>query len=370
VILRQEQKRVKYAALVIVLLVFTVLLIFFFRAVWSVLQIFIIAGLIVLALDWFVEWLVAYRVPRWVATLIILLIFSLFIGLVILVLIPQMVTQFEQFIAALPAFWLQLVDRWDVFLTRFPAFRQVFNLENFLPSLLQGAGTWAQTARTVFTTAIGAFAATLLIIVITVYTLINPWPLLYGMRGLFPETWWPTINRLAHAIALRLRGWVVGIFVLSVTVGTLDYIALRIINALTPQEIPFILFFAILGGMLEIVPVIGPFIAALLPAMVAFSINPLLGVLVLLAFFIIQQLENHLLTPLIMHRAVHMHPVSLIFALVVMSTMFGIFGAVIAVPFAITLKVLHDEWYYPMMHAGKKPSLPPKEGPPEEVIAM
>lgn len=63
-ILRQEQKRVKYAALVIVLLVFTVLLIFFFRAVWSVLQIFIIAGLIVLALDWFVEWLVAYRVPR------------------------------------------------------------------------------------------------------------------------------------------------------------------------------------------------------------------------------------------------------------------------------------------------------------------
>lgn len=364
--LRMNQRWVKFAAFVIVLAALAVLLVFFIRAIWSVVQIFIITGLIVLALDWFVEYLVSRRIPRWAATLVILLAFILTIGLFVLLIIPSMVTQFEQFIAALPDLWARLMERWSAFLERFPAFERTFDPRAFLLGLVRDVGSWAQAARTVFTTAIGAFTAVILIIVITFYTLLNPWPLIYGIRGLFPETWWPIIDRLAHEIAARIRGWVVGTFVLGVVIGVLDYIALLLINLFSTQHIPFILFFAILGGLLEIVPIIGPIIAAVLPAVVAFSINPLLGLFVLLAFFVIQQLENNLIVPYVMHRAVHMHPVSLIFILLMMSTLFGVFGAVIAVPVAAIFKVLYDEWYYPLMHGGKKPSLPPKEGPREE----
>jgi len=49
-------------------------------------------------------------------------------------------------------------------------------------------------------------------------------------------------------------------------------------------------------------------------------------------------------------------------------TLFGVFGAVIAVPVASIVKVLYDEWYYPLIHGGKKPGLPPKEGPPDVVV--
>jgi len=366
-------QRVKFAAFVILLAALAVLLFYFLRATWEVLQIIIIAGLVVLALDWFVEKLVDRRIPRWAATLLILLVFILLVGLFVLFLIPPMVTQFEQLITALPALWAGLIARWEVFLTRFPAFRQVFEPGTFLVNLLKGAGSWAQTARTVFATAIGAFSTAFLIIVIAFYTLLNPWPLLYGLRGLFPETWWGTIDRLAHFIAVRIRGWVIGTFILSVTIGVLDYIALLLINLFSPQDMPFILFFAILGGLLEVVPIIGPIIAAVLPSLVAFSINPLLGVFVLLAFFLVQQLEGYILAPYVMHRTVNLHPVSLIISLVVMSSLFGIFGALISVPVASVVKVLYDEWYYPLMHEGKSPGLPPKEGPPEppeEVTAL
>lgn len=370
--LRLEAGRVKFAAFVIMLVVLVLVLALFFHAIWSVLQIFIIAGLVVLTLDWLVEWLVRRRVPRWAATLTILLIFILLIGVFALFIIPPMVAQFQQLLVDLPGVWMRLIDRWGVFLTRYPAFRQALDPGNFLDSLLRGAGSWVQAARTVFTTAVGAVTATILIIVVTFYTLLNPWPLVYGVRGLFPETWWGIIDRLAHESAVRIRGWAVGTFILSLVIGVLDYVALLLINAFSPANIPFILFFAIFGGLMEIVPVIGPIVAAVLPALVAFSISPILGILVLLAFFVVQQLENHILVPIIMHRAVNMHPVSLIFALIVMSTLFGVFGAVIAVPVASIVKVLYDEWYYPLMHEGKKPGMPPKEGPaddPEEVTA-
>ncbi|MHB0937048.1 MAG: AI-2E family transporter [Armatimonadota bacterium] len=364
--LRLDAGRVKFAAFIIVLAVLIVVLVLFLRAIWSVLQIFIIAGLVVLTLDWLVEWLVLHRVPRWAASLVILLIFFTVVGLFVFFLIPPMVTQFQGLIAELPGAWARTVDRWGTLLERSPTFRQAFDPGTFLANLLRGAGTWAQAARTVFTTAVGAFTAAILIFVVTFYTLLNPWPLVYGLRGLFPEAWWSTIDCLAHEIAVRIRGWAVGTFVLSLVIGVLDYVALLLINAFSPEDIPFILFFAIFGGLMEVVPIIGPIAAAILPALVAFSISPLLGVFVLLAFFVIQQLENHILAPMIMHRAVHLHPVSLIFALVVMSTLFGIFGAVIAVPVASIVKVLYDEWYYPLMHEGKKPGMPPKEGPPEE----
>jgi predicted PurR-regulated permease PerM len=62
-----------------------------------------------------------------------------------------------------------------------------------------------------------------------------------------------------------------------------------------------------------------------------------------------------------MNRAVQLHPVTLLFMLVILSGLFGLFGALIAVPVASVLKVLYDEWYYPLIHQGKHPMHAPKE---------
>jgi predicted PurR-regulated permease PerM len=350
----------RFAAFVIVLVAVTVMLFLLAPLLVSVLQVFGLAFLLSLALDPLVKWQVRHGIPRWAATIELLLLFILLISLLAYFLVPPVVDQLQAFIAALPDLFALLSTQLNQLLTRFPAVEAALNLQELTASIVASASTWAAAARSVFTTTVGFVTGAVLVFIITLYTLLNPWPLLYGIRGLFPSEWWSTVDRLAIAIGTGIRGWVIGTLVLVAIIGVLDYVALLLINLFYGPDIPFVLFFAIFGGLMEVIPVVGPIIAAILPALVGFAIDPVLGLLVLGAFFIVQQLENNFIVPWVMHKAVHLHPVSLIFALVVLSGILGVFGAVIAVPVALTIKVLYDEWYYPLVHHDHHPESPPQ----------
>jgi predicted PurR-regulated permease PerM len=355
-VLLPEARAMRLAAFVIALTALAVALFLAAPLIWSVVQIFIIAGLLSLALEMPVRWLTRRRMRRWVAVALVVGAMLLLLALLLLFLIPALLGQFAALVAGLPALWASVVHRAAPLLQRYPTLAS----EQFVLNLISGVGSWALAARSVFATAVGAATATVLIVVITVYTLLNPHPLLYGVRGLFPSDWWPTLDRLAHSIAARIRRWVMGTLLLSLIIGLLVYLGLHILNWIHPPGLPFVLVFAIFAALLEIVPIVGPIIAAVVPALVGFSIDPWLGAAILLLFFVVQQIENHLAAPLILQRAVRQHPVSLIFALVVLSGLFGLFGALIAVPVSSALKVLYDEWYYPLMHDHAPP--PPPAG--------
>ena len=103
--------------------------------------------------------------------------------------------------------------------------------------------------------------------------------------------------------------------------------------------IPYALIIAVIAGILEFIPNIGPTIAAVLAALVAFTINPVKAIIVVVAFIIIQQLENHFIVPLIMKRAVGLNPVVVIVSLLIGAKLGGPAGAVMAVPIATALSV-------------------------------
>lgn len=354
-------QRIRFVVFVIGLVAIVVILFRSAPLIWPMMQIFILAILLVLALDVPVHWLVSKGVPRWAATLNTLILLLVIIAALISYIIPPFLMQAKQFISAFPALWSSTLHTFGTLLSRYPSIERSVDVERFTASFLTGAAKWGVVARSVFATAFGAVAGIILTIVIVVYTLLDPWPLVYGVRGLFPASWWPTLDHIASLVVVRIRGWIAGTIILSIVVSILDYIALLFINVFFTEKMPFILLFAFLGGILEVIPVIGPIIAAVLPTLVGLAIDPLLGIIVLTAFFMIQQLEGHVLVPLVMHKAVRMHPVSLIIMLVVLSDIFGLFGAIIAVPVGSICKILYDEWYYPLLHQGKHPEPPPVE---------
>ncbi|MHB9131847.1 MAG: AI-2E family transporter [Armatimonadota bacterium] len=358
---RLDPKRVRFAAFLLAIVTLLVLLFKAAPVIWPVVQLFIIAGFITLALDSVVRWQVARGMPRWAATVNTLVLLVLLVSFFFYFFIPPVVEQARQFVAGLPLLWAQITAKTIGLLHRFPYIEQSLNLNAFVSNLLTGAGDWAQAARSVFTSAIGIVGAIILIIVISLYALLNPWPLLYGIRGLFPKDWWSTIDRLASSMAYQLRAWVLGTLALAFIIGMLNYLALTLINKLYSPNLPFVFFFAILSGLLEVIPVVGPIVSAVLPTLVGFSLDPILGLLVLGSFFFIQQLENYLITPLVMQKAVRVHPVTLLFSLVLLSALFGVFGAVIATPVAAVLKVIYNEWYYPFLHDGASPPHAPSE---------
>lgn len=141
-------------------------------------------------------------------------------------------------------------------------------------------------------------------------------------------------NVAYETIESQLGAWVRGQLFLGFSVGILTYIGLVVLN------IPYALPLSILAGVLEIVPIIGPMITAVIVTLVGLSVSPLVGLFGFILGVIIQQLENNFLVPVIMKRAVGMSPVVTIIALLVGQELLGLLGAFIAIPFTAMVVVI------------------------------
>jgi len=124
----------------------------------------------------------------------------------------------------------------------------------------------------------------------------------------------------------KLGAWLRGQIVLSLAIGVITWFVLTILG------IPFALPLAILAGFLEIIPTIGPIIAAIPAVIVAFAISPFMGLVVMLAYVGIQVAENNILVPKIMQKAVGLNPVVILVAILIGANLMGIIGALLSIP--------------------------------------
>lgn len=145
------------------------------------------------------------------------------------------------------------------------------------------------------------------------------------------------IKLVSQRIEDKLGAWVRGQVSLSVIIGLLTYIVLFALG------VPYALPLAILAGFLEIIPVIGPIIAAIPAVLIAYVTNPVLAIFVVVAFFIIQQLENHLVVPQVMKKAVGLNPLIVIIAVAIGGKLLGIAGALLAVPITVVIQIITED---------------------------
>src|SRR5262249_24886232 len=144
-------------------------------------------------------------------------------------------------------------------------------------------------------------------------------------------------RRVSDAIGERMGGWLLGQVALSSSIGLASFVALEVIG------VDNALLLAVVAAVAELIPIIGPWIAALPAVAVAFAQEPLKALLTVIAYVLIQQVESNLLAPRIMGRAVRLHPLAVILALLAGASLFGIVGALVAVPVASAVSVVLDE---------------------------
>lgn len=145
------------------------------------------------------------------------------------------------------------------------------------------------------------------------------------------------IRRTTRRIEDKLGAWMRGQIALSVIIGTASYIGLTVLG------VPYALPLAILAGFMEIIPVIGPIISAIPAIMVAFLISPFTAGLVAVLYFVIQQLENHLVVPQVMKKAVGLNPLAVIIAVAIGGRLLGIPGALLAVPITVVAQIITED---------------------------
>jgi predicted PurR-regulated permease PerM len=212
---------------------------------------------------------------------------------------------------------------------------------------------------------VGASVASILsylvvIVIATIYSVAQPEPLINGFVALFPAGRRQEVRRILGDMYGTVQRWFVGQLGSMVIIGVLSTVALYLIG------IPFALLLGIFSGLISFIPFVGPLISVIPPVLLALIGTPIDAFWVVLAYAGIQAIESYLLQPLIMSRAVSLHPAVVMFALLIMGTLFGFVGVLLAVPLVAALHVLLRElWIERMDTLGTDPSPPAEEPEPK-----
>lgn len=313
-------------------IIFTV---FFVALIWLVIQISSIilalftAFLIATALNPLVDKISKVGLPRGIAILVVyLFVIGIFVGGLTSV-VPSLIDQTTNLVNRIPQLitdGIRLIENLGLKVDRELIYQQTSQL-GALPANI------VSILISLFSNIIGIST----ILVITFYLLLERNNLDRYLSFLFGEGRDVQAKDFAYKLETRLGGWVRGELILMTIIGVITYIGLVILG------IPYALPLAIMAGLLEIVPTIGPIISAIPAILIAFTISPVLVLATALLYFIVQQVENALLLPKVMQKTTGVNPLVTMIALAVGFKLSGVLGAVLAVPVLIILHMTVTE---------------------------
>ena len=312
----------------------------FLDAVAILVLFFLLAVILAIALNPPVTWLERHGIRRAVGVLIVVVAIAILIALLAWLVVPRLLAQSAVLVANVPAYVSSLVNRISSLLEDYPQVRERLDIsvraaQRALPSawgILARIGRYSLSALTLL-----IFGIVLLSTVI--YMLANPRPLLKGYIDALPLQ---LRDKAANAFARSSRmvfGWVTSNVIIGAIEGVLATIFLTIIG------VPGALVWGVLTFFAELVPRLGLYIMMIPPAIIAFAINPLAALWVVLFYLVMSELVGSFVAPLVRGSQMNLHPVSVIFAVLVMASVFGFLGAIIATPVVGIVKAYYEELY-------------------------
>lgn len=291
---------------------------------WLILQIkdilflVFLAFLLMTAIYPMVLWLERFRIPRPISTLLIYFVVLGVLGVIVGSAVPALVSQSTKLAAALPGTAARVLPYWNI------DFQTI-------------SGQIAPLSANVLSVTLGIFSnilTTFMVFIITFYLIVERRRAEATLTGFFGAATGKKVAEILRVTERRLGAWVRGELLLMTFCGVLIYIGLVILH------IDFALPLAIIAALLEIVPMIGPVIAAVPAVLLALAVSPVLALSVVILYIVIQQVENNIFVPIVMKRSVGLSPLVTILALMVGARLGGIGGAVIAVPSVLVLQVI------------------------------
>ncbi len=293
------------------------------------------------------DWLNARRVPRPVGAGITLLLALGALGTAVALLVPMFAEQAAQAVDDLPVVVEQLRSELNGIVGGRPG-ELGASAQSFVEGYLENPLRLIGRVTNVLTGVVALLGGAALVLLAALFIAINPQPLVSGLVALAP----PSQRERALHIMNRLRrdwlGWLKGVAIDMVLTGALTYIGLSLLG------LDYALVFAVLTGLLEFVPYFGPVVAAVPPVLFALTQSVELALLTLALYTAIQQIEGNLIVPLVMAQTVRLHPALLAFGVVVIGSLFGFMGLLLAVPILSATVVLTQElWVRPKEDAAR-----------------
>jgi predicted PurR-regulated permease PerM len=319
-----SEKTVEISSKTLWQIFFVILGLIFLYFIRQIVAIFFAALIIASAVDLMCGTLRKLKIPRLLGVIMIYLCFIFVLALISYFIIPIFAAEFKTLAVQFPEL-LEKVQRETEFLKRFDILENAGEFLNIGASSLRVGG---ESITEVSSRIFGGLIAMVSIFVISFYLSLQEKGIENFLRLIVPKKQENYVIDLWLRSQRKLGRWLQGQLFLSLVIGVSVYIGLSLLG------VRYALILAIVAAALEIIPNVGPVLAAAPAILIASLDNLFLGILTLILYVFIQQMENYLLVPNVIKKVIGLNPVIVIIALLVGVKMGGILGMVLAVPLA------------------------------------
>jgi predicted PurR-regulated permease PerM len=306
----------------------------------SVIVYILIAIFLTLAINPLVAWLMRHGVhSRGLASATACLMVLIALAGIGFAFIPTLVDNVNNFVNAVPGYVHDLTKgkgRLGFLETKYQV---VEKLEKYVKQggarkLLGLSGAAITVTKSVLNIIVGSVTVAFL----TFFMLLEGPAWMERFYGLLPSESQPRWRAVGHGIYRQVGGYVTGNLVISLIAGSLTTFVLLLLG------VPYAVALGLIVGLLDLIPLVGATIAAVIIAGVAFLHSIIAGIVVIVFFIIYQQVENHILQPLVYNRTVALSPLAILVSVLVGAELAGVLGALAAIPVAGAIQVLIQDF--------------------------
>ncbi|HBP00737.1 MAG: hypothetical protein UY41_C0025G0007 [Candidatus Moranbacteria bacterium GW2011_GWE1_49_15] len=327
-----EKKPLEISIGIVIRTIFVLLLLWLLYVIRDILALFFLSVILAATLDPSIDWMHKKKIPRTLGVFILYLLIFTLVGTALSFLIPPIISQFQEFTQKIPTY-LEGLNR---FFQGIESYAGSYNIQLDIQGFFTQAFSGFGGSEGIFSKTVGVFNFFVSIVVVlslTFYMLVKEEGMKKFLVSVTPGDHQEYVIFLFDRIHNKIGRWMFGQLALMFIMFLLSFAVLLIF------KVPFALLLAVMVGLLEIIPYLGPIIAATLITIFGFLVSPLTGLLVLGSFTALQQIEGHVIVPQVMKKAVGLNPVVVILVLLIGIKLGGIMGAILSVPLATVASI-------------------------------
>ncbi|MBZ9569310.1 AI-2E family transporter [Patescibacteria group bacterium] len=303
-------------------ILFAVICLYFLYLIRNVLIWFIFAVIISVLFEPLIDFLTKRKIPRLISVVLIYFIIFGLIALSIYFTVSIFTSEIRQFTKVLPQYFEKISPPLKAL-----GFRAFENIEEFIDLLSKNLERMADTIFSAIAAIFGGILATLSIFSISLFLSLEGKPIQKALGLIFPQKYEASLLDLWSRCKIRVSGWFLSRISGCLFVGISSFVAFSLFNTKYPFSLGF------LAGILNFLPIVGPIITGIIIFIIVSLDNLWQAIFVLIVFILIQQIENNIILPALTKKFVGLPPVIVLLALTVGGILWGIWGAILAIPF-------------------------------------
>lgn len=318
-------------------IVLVVLVLWFLYLIRDVLVILFLAGLVAAIITPAVNYFERRKLSRWLGALVVYFVVILVLVGISLAVIPTVVAQANILTTQFPKFF-------QSFLSRFSPESQSEFLDMFQKWLSKSGPSSGKAFFSFLGSVVGQVISFFMVLVIAFYLSVKKGAVRLFVNSVIPTKYQKFLEKFFNSVQREIGAWGRGLLLLSLFVSVLVYFGLTLLG------VKYALTLAVIAGLTEFVPYIGPLLALIPAVIVTLGQSTTLVLLVIILYIIVQQIENVLLSPYVMHKTVGLDPLIVIIVVLIGAKIFGPIGIVLAVPITTIISILVKDY---LQHKGK-----------------